>query len=91
MLVYVVIMLAIQAFLLTKFGQSIGKKIVGIKIVDAETNGKVNLTRVFLLRSIVFIILNLLFMPISTIIDYAFALAKNDRLYMTNCKNKMIK
>ncbi|MEX7492989.1 RDD family protein, partial [Acinetobacter baumannii] len=44
MLLYVVIMLAIQAFLLTKFGQSIGKKIVGIRIVDAETNGKVNLT-----------------------------------------------
>ncbi|EXA78702.1 RDD family protein [Acinetobacter baumannii 25493_8] len=59
MLLYVVIMLAIQAFLLTKFGQSIGKKIVGIRIVDAETNGKVNLTRIFLLRSVVFIILNL--------------------------------
>ncbi|MEA3647176.1 RDD family protein, partial [Acinetobacter baumannii] len=63
MLLYVVIMLAIQAFLLTKFGQSIGKKIVGIRIVDAETNGKLNLTRIFLLRSVVFIILNLLFMP----------------------------
>ncbi|OFD16006.1 RDD family protein, partial [Acinetobacter baumannii] len=59
MLLYVVIMLAIQAFLLTKFGQSIGKKIVGIRIIDAETNGKVNLTRIFLLRSVVFIILNL--------------------------------
>ncbi|WP_447502937.1 RDD family protein, partial [Acinetobacter pittii] len=58
MLAYVVIMLAIQAFLLTKYGQSIGKKIVGIKIVDAESNGKVNLTRIFLLRSVVFIILN---------------------------------
>ncbi|KQG72631.1 RDD family protein, partial [Acinetobacter baumannii] len=54
MLLYVAIMLAIQAFLLTKFGQSIGKKIVGIRIVDAETNGKVNLTRIFLLRSVVF-------------------------------------
>lgn len=69
MLLYVVIMLAIQAFLLTKFGQSIGKKIVGIRIVDAETNGKVNLTRIFLLRSVVFIILNLLFMPISSVHD----------------------
>ncbi len=38
--------------------------------------GKVNLTRIFLLRSVVFIILNLLFMPISTIIDYAFALGQ---------------
>ncbi|WP_312441798.1 RDD family protein, partial [Acinetobacter schindleri] len=92
MLVYVIIMLAIQAFLLTKFGQSIGKKIVGIKIVDAETNGKVNLTRVFLLRSIVFIILNLLFMPISTIIDYAFALGqKRQALHDKIARTKVIK
>ena len=92
MLLYVVIMLAIQAFLLTKFGQSIGKKIVGIRIVDAETNGKVNLTRIFLLRSVVFIILNLLFMPISTIIDYAFALGqKRQALHDKIARNKVIK
>lgn len=92
MLVYVVIMLAVQAFLLTKFGQSIGKKIVGIKIVDAESNGKVNLTRIFLLRSIVFIILNLLFMPISTIIDYAFALGqKRQALHDKIARTKVIK
>ncbi|MEI1743468.1 RDD family protein [Acinetobacter baumannii] len=92
MLLYVVIMLAIQAFLLTKFGQSIGKKIVGIRIVDAETNGKVNLTRIFLLRSVVFIILNLLFMPISTIIDYAFALGqKRQALHDKIARTKVIK
>lgn len=92
MLAYVVIMLAIQAFLLTKYGQSIGKKIVGIKIVDAESNGKVNLTRIFLLRSIVFIILNLLFMPISTIIDYAFALGqKRQALHDKIARTKVIK
>ena len=92
MLVYVVIMLAIQAFLLTKYGQSIGKKIVGIKIVDAESNGKVNLTRIFLLRSVVFIILNLLFMPISTIIDYAFALGqKRQALHDKIARTKVIK
>ncbi|MFV5438527.1 RDD family protein [Acinetobacter oleivorans] len=92
MLAYVVIMLAIQAFLLTKYGQSIGKKIVGIKIVDAESNGKVNLTRIFLLRSVVFIILNLLFMPISTIIDYAFALGqKRQALHDKIARTKVIK
>lgn len=92
MLLYVVIMLAIQAFLLTKFGQSIGKKIVGIRIIDAETNGKVNLTRIFLLRSVVFIILNLLFMPISTIIDYAFALGqKRQALHDKIARTKVIK
>jgi uncharacterized RDD family membrane protein YckC len=92
MLAYVVIMLAIQAFLLTKYGQSIGKKIVGIKIVDAESNGKVNLTRIFLLRSVVYIILNLLFMPISTIIDYAFALGqKRQALHDKIARTKVIK
>lgn len=92
MLAYVVIMLAIQAFLLTKYGQSIGKKIVGIKIVDVESNGKVNLTRIFLLRSVVFIILNLLFMPISTIIDYAFALGqKRQALHDKIARTKVIK
>ncbi len=32
MLLYVVIMLAIQAFLLTKFGQSIGKKLSELEL-----------------------------------------------------------
>ena len=73
---YVVIMLAIQAFLLARHGQSIGKKIMKIKIVDAVDASSVDLTRIFLLRSIVFIILNLLFMPITTIIDHAFGLSK---------------
>ena len=90
--IYLLIMLGIQAFFLAKSGQSIGKKIVGIRIVDAETNGKVNLTRIFLLRSVVFIILNLLFMPISTIIDYAFALGqKRQALHDKIARTKVIK
>jgi uncharacterized RDD family membrane protein YckC len=35
---YLIIMLMVQAFLIAKSGQSIGKKIAKIKIVDAETN-----------------------------------------------------
>ena len=77
MFAYIIIMLAIQAFFLAKSGQSIGKKLIRIKIVDAENGEKVNLTRIFLLRSIVFIILNMLFMPFITIADYLFALGKN--------------
>ncbi len=34
--VYLLIMLAIQAYLIAKSGQSIGKKLTKIKIVDAE-------------------------------------------------------
>jgi len=77
MFAYIIIMLAIQAFFLAKSGQSIGKKLTRIKIVDAENGEKVNLTRIFLLRSILFIILNMLFMPFITIADYLFALGRN--------------
>ena len=77
MFAYIIIMLAIQAFFLAKSGQSIGKKLTRIKIIDAENGEKVNLTRIFLLRSIVFIILNMLFMPFITIADYLFALGRN--------------
>lgn len=43
MFVYILIMLGIQAFMLAKSGQSIGKKLTKIKIVDAETGEKVSL------------------------------------------------
>lgn len=89
---YIVIMLAIQAFLLARTGQSIGKKIMKIKIVDAIDASPVNLTRIFLLRSMVFIILNLLFMPITTIIDYAFGLSqKRQTLHDKLARTKVIK
>ena len=82
MAIYALVMLAIQAILLSKTGQSIGKRLVGIQIVDANNYEPVSLTRIFLLRSIVFVILNMLFFPIITIIDYVFALsAKKQALH----------
>lgn len=91
MAIYILVMLAIQAFLLAKSGQSLGKRIMGIQIVDAQTFGKVNLTRVFLLRSIVFIILNFLSMPLITILDYAFAFGKKRQtLHDLLAKTKVI-
>jgi len=74
--IYLVIMLAIQAFLIAKSGQSIGKKLTKIKIVDAETGEKTSLMRAFTIRSVFFIFLNIIFMPLSTIIDWAFGLGK---------------
>lgn len=92
MAVYAVLMLAIQALLLNKTGQSIGKRIMKIKIVDATTHERVNLTRIFLLRSILFIILNLILMPIITIIDYIFALsAKKQTLHDKIARTIVIK
>lgn len=92
MFVYIIIMLGIQAFLLAKSGQSIGKKLTKIKIVDAENGEKVSLMRVFTLRSFIFIILNMLFMPLITIIDHVFALSeKRQTLHDKLARTKVIK
>lgn len=92
MFIYILIMLGIQAFMLAKSGQSIGKKLTKIKIVDAETDEKVSLMRAFTLRSFIFIILNMLFMPIITIIDHIFALSeKRQTLHDKLAKTKVVK
>ena len=92
MFIYVIIMLSIQAFLLAKSGQSIGKKLTKIKIVDVENGEKVNLMRAFTLRSFIFIILNLLFMPFITILDHVFAFGeKRQTLHDKLVKTKVIK
>lgn len=74
--VYLLIMLVIQAYLIAKSGQSIGKKMTKIKIVDAESGEKVSLLRAFTIRSVFFIFLNIIFMPLSLMIDWAFGLGK---------------
>jgi uncharacterized RDD family membrane protein YckC len=74
--VYLIIMLAIQAFLIARSGQSIGKKMTKIKIVDVETGEKTTLLRAFTIRSVFFIFLNVILMPLSTIIDWVFGLGK---------------
>lgn len=92
MLVYIVLMLAAQAFLIAKSGQSLGKKVAKIQIVDAENGQQVNLMRAFTLRSVIFIVLNLLFMPFITIIDHAFVLSqKRQTLHDKLAKTKVIK
>ena len=81
----------IQAFLIAKSGQSVGKKITKIQIVDAETQTQVDTIRGFWLRSILFIVLNLLFMPFITILDYALAFNKNRQtLHDKLAKTKVI-
>ena len=92
MLIYLAIMLLVQAILIAKSGQSLGKKLTKIQIVDAENGDKVSLMRGFTLRSGVFILFNLLFMPFSTIIDYVFALGeKRQTLHDKLAKTKVIK
>jgi len=90
--IYIIIMLGIQAVMLAKSGQSVGKKLTKIKIVDVETGEKVSLMRAFTLRSFIFIILNLLFMPFITIIDHVFAMSeKRQTLHDKLAKTKVVK
>ncbi len=75
---FVLAYFVLQAFLLHKFGQTVGKKALGIQIVDDQTHEKTNLTRSFLIRSVVFIILNY-FVFLIALIDFAFIFSKRNR------------
>ena len=91
MFAYLFIMIAIQAYLLAKSGQSIGKKLAKIKIVDAETDEKVSFIRVFAIRSVVFIVIYRFF-SLFAIIDFLFALGqKRQTLHDKLAKTKVIK
>ena len=97
-LVYLIGYYALQAFLLKKSGQTIGKKLLGIRIVDEQSGKKTTLVRSFLVRSLAFVVIaNLLTQPLSMlggsglivyIVDYAFAFSArrqtlHDRLART--------
>lgn len=89
---YLIAMLAIQAVLLAKHGQSIGKRLAKIKIVDVNTNEKVSLMRAFSLRSILFILPTFYLFPFFSIIDWAFSFNKNRQaLHDKLAKTKVIK
>lgn len=89
---YLIVMLILQGYFIVKSGQSIGKKITKIKIVDAETDEKVSLMRGFTLRSIVFILPTLYFIPLFTLVDSAFALSKKRQtLHDKLAKTKVVK
>ena len=91
MLLYVIVMLMIQAFFIAKSGQSLGKKMTNIQIVDVESNQPTTTIRAFWLRSVLFIVLNVLFMPFITIVDYVLALNKNRQtLHDKLAKTKVI-
>ncbi|RYL27645.1 RDD family protein [Acinetobacter piscicola] len=88
---YIFIMLAVQAYFLSKSGQSIGKKALKIKIVDEESNEKVSFLRVFVLRSILFIVIYR-FLGLFAIVDLLFAFSKKRQtLHDKLVKTKVIK
>lgn len=92
---YIVIMLVIQGFFIFKSGQSIGKKLARIKIVDIESSQQVSGHRSFLIRSLLFTlftIISLPLFPLFSLIDYIFAIKPNRQtLHDKLAKTKVIK
>lgn len=89
---YILIMLAIQAVMLAKHGQSMGKRLAKIQIVDANTNAKVPLMRSFTLRSVLFVLPTIYLFPLFSIIDWAFSFGKKRQtLHDKLAKTKVIK
>lgn len=76
--IYTLLYFMVQAFLLYKSGQSVGKKVLKIKIVDEQTSQIPPLTRSFLIRSVVFIIINY-FAFFFILIDFAFMFTERRR------------
>lgn len=76
--IYVIGMLLLQALLLARSGQTIGKKALSIRIVDDQSGKITNVTRSFLLRSVVFIMgYNFIFLLF--FVDIAFLFTERHR------------
>lgn len=89
---YIVVMLSVQAYLLHKNGQSIGKKLLGIQVVDYDSESNPGFVRAFLLRSLVFIPPSIYTLPLFSIVDYLFILGKKRQtLHDKLAKTKVIK
>ena len=90
-----VIFLALHGFLLHRYGQTIGKRLLKIAMVDADTHKKVPLPRLFVLRYLVWDIPTLTVRPfywIIRIVDLLFGLRKNRRtLHDLSANTKVIK
>ncbi|MXZ44103.1 MAG: RDD family protein [Gammaproteobacteria bacterium] len=74
--------LAIQGVFLHRYGQTIGKRLLKIAMVDAETHEKVPLPQLFVLRYLIWDIPAFVYSPVNWIIrvvDLCFALRKNRR------------
>lgn len=72
---YIILMLIGQAYLLHKTGQTVGKKVMNLQIVDSVSQQKVGITRSFLIRTLATILL-IYILPLYALIDYAFGLGK---------------
>jgi uncharacterized RDD family membrane protein YckC len=87
-----VLIIVVQAYLLTRYGQTIGKKCVGIKIVKNRDSSKGGFTSNFPIRSVVNYLIGIL--PFYSIIDCLFIFSidyrcLHDRLAGTKVVKKL--
>ncbi|MFV5514529.1 RDD family protein [Acinetobacter gerneri] len=93
---YILILLFTQSFMIKKYGQSIGKKIYKLKIVDIETNENPGQLRGFFVRSFLFLVISQMmnFFPLLIIIFIAdivmFFSKENISLHDRLAKTKVI-
>ncbi|MDV2441429.1 RDD family protein [Acinetobacter gerneri] len=93
---YILILLFTQSFMIKKYGQSIGKKIYKLKIVDIETNENPGQLRGFFVRSFLFLVISQMmnFFPFLIIIFIAdivmFFSKENISLHDRLAKTKVI-
>lgn len=76
------VFLALQGVFLHKYGQTIGKRLLKIAMVDADTHKKVPLPQLFVLRYLIWDIPALTFSLVNwtiRIVDLCFGLRKNRR------------
>ncbi|AXQ22798.1 RDD family protein [Acinetobacter wuhouensis] len=81
LLVYLFALLIVQYFLISKTGQSIGKKIFKLQIVDVETNQLAGSLRAFFVRTFLFLLISQLtsiipLLVIVFIVDFVMFLSK---------------
>jgi len=96
LIIYLFALLAFQCYLITKSGQSIGKKIFKLQIVDVETNQLAGSLRSFFVRSFLFLLLSQLMsviplIAIVFIVDFFMFISKpNYALHDRISKTKVI-
>lgn len=85
---YLLIMLAGQAIMVKRKAATLGKSVMGLSMLDRQTQQPVGVMRGFVVRSVVFILMNLLTNGLISLIDHALLfgprrLALHDRLART--------
>lgn len=76
---FCIAVLIMQIVLLSRYGQTLGKKIMNIKIVDDNSGLKAPVYRTFLIRELLFSFLYQILFPVILLIDFGFIFSERRR------------